>query len=45
MNYARRRYDTEHIAQRQKGSIGAPYNMYRLYAYDIEVDLREPRSR
>lgn len=42
MNYARRRYDTEHIAQRQKGSIGAPYNMYRLYAYDIEVDLREP---
>lgn len=41
MNYARR-YDTEHIAQRQKGSIGAPYNMYRLYAYDIEVDLREP---
>lgn len=41
-SFARRRYDTEHIAQRQKGSIGAPYNMFRLYAYDIETDLREP---
>lgn len=39
---ARRVYDTEHIAQRQKGSIGAPYNMFRLYAYDINVDLRDP---
>lgn len=39
---ARRRYDTEHIAQRQKGSVGAPYNMFRLYPYDINVDLRDP---
>lgn len=39
---ARRYYDTEHIAQRQKGCIGAPYNMFRLYAYDINKDLREP---
>ena len=38
----RRLYDTEHIAQRQKGSIGAPYNMFRLYGYDIDIDLREP---
>lgn len=38
----RRVYDTERIAQRQKGAIGAPYNMFRLYGYDIEVDLREP---
>ena len=39
---ARRIYDTECIAQRQKGCIGAPYNMFRLYGYDIDVDLREP---
>ena len=38
----RRVYDTERIAQRQKGSIGAPYNMFRLYGYDINVDMREP---
>ena len=39
---ARRKYDTEHIAQRQKGCIGPPYNMFHLYPYDINVDLREP---
>lgn len=39
---ARRVYDTECIARRQKGCIGAPYNMFRLYGYDIDVDLREP---
>ncbi len=39
---ARRRYDTERIAARQKGSIGAPYTMFNLYPYDIDVDLREP---
>lgn len=39
---ARRVYDTERIAQRQKGSIGAPYNMFRLYGYDINVDMRDP---
>jgi hydroxyacylglutathione hydrolase len=39
---ARRRFDMERIAQRQKGSIGAPYNMFRLYGYDIDVDLRDP---
>lgn len=38
----RRRSDVEHIAQRQKGSIGAPYSMFNLYPYDIDVDLREP---
>lgn len=38
----RRIYDTQRIAQRQKGSIGAPYNMFRLYGYDIEEDLYEP---
>lgn len=41
-NLARRVYDTECIAQRQKGCIGAPYNMFRLYGYDIDVDLRDP---
>lgn len=39
---ARRRHDAECIAQRQKGSIGAPYNLFRLYPYDIDIDLREP---
>lgn len=39
---ARRVDDTRRIAQRQKGSIGAPYNMFRLYPYDINVDLRDP---
>ena len=38
----RRIWDTEHIAQRNKGSLGAPYNMFKLYGYDIDVDLREP---
>lgn len=38
----RRRFDTLRIAQRQKGCIGAPYNMFRLYPFDINVDLREP---
>lgn len=41
----RRRYDTERIAQRQKGSIGAPYNMFNLYAFDIDVDLRDPSDQ
>lgn len=39
---ARRVYDTRCIAQRQKGAIGAPYNMFRLYGFDIDVDLRDP---
>ncbi len=38
----RRRRDARCIAQRQKGSIGAPYNLFNLYPYDIDVDLREP---
>lgn len=41
----RRRSDAVHIAQRQKGSIGAPYNMFNLYPYDIDVDLRDPSDR
>ncbi len=39
---ARRRFDTERIAARQKGCIGAPYTMFNLYPYDINVDLRDP---
>lgn len=38
----RRRWDTERIARRQKGCIGAPYTMFNLYPYDINVDIREP---
>ncbi len=41
----RRRYDTERIAQRQKGSIGAPYNLFNLYPYDIDTDLRDPSDQ
>lgn len=39
---ARRKWDTEHVAGRNKGSMGAPYNMFRLYGYDINEDLRDP---
>lgn len=39
---ARRKWDTERIAARQKGCIGAPYTMFNLYPYDINVDLRDP---
>lgn len=42
MSLERRRWDTEKIAARQKGCIGAPYTMFHLYPYDINVDLREP---
>ena len=38
----RRRFDTERIARRQKSCIGAPYTMFNLYPYDINVDLRDP---
>lgn len=38
----RRRFDTERIAARQKGCLGAPYTMFNLYPYDLDVDLREP---
>lgn len=38
----RRRQDTMRIAARQKGCIGAPYTMFNLYPFDINVDLREP---
>lgn len=38
----RRRFDTERIAARQKGCIGAPFTMFHLYPYDINVDLRDP---
>ena len=37
-----RRGDVEHIAHRQKDCIGAPYTMFHLYPFDIDVDLREP---
>ena len=36
------RFDTERIAARQKGCIGAPFTMFHLYPYDINVDLRDP---
>ena len=38
----RRRWDCERIAARPKGCIGAPYTMFNLYGYDINVDVREP---
>ena len=38
----RRKFDTERIAARQKGSIGVPYTLFRLYPFDINVDLRDP---
>lgn len=38
----RRRVDTQRIARRQKSCIGAPYTMFNLYPYDIDVDLRDP---
>ena len=37
-----RKSDAVHIAHRQKDCIGAPYTMFHLYPYDINVDLREP---
>ena len=41
---SRRRDSTARVAQRQKGSLGAPYNIFRLYPYDLYTDLREPES-
>lgn len=38
----RRIYDTERITARQKGSIGAPYNLFNLYGFDLSIDLRDP---
>lgn len=38
---ARRRYDTQRIAKRQKSSIGGLFTMFHLYPYDINVDLRD----
>lgn len=37
----RRKFDTERIARRQKGCIGAPYTMFNLYPYDIDTDLTD----
>lgn len=42
MSLDRRRWDARMIARRQKGCIGAPYNMFSLYPYHINEDLREP---
>lgn len=39
-----RRGDVAHIARRQKDCIGAPYTMFHLYPFDINVDLREPEE-
>ncbi len=40
----RRRWDTERIACRQKGCLGAPYTMFNLYPFDINEDLRDPHD-
>ena len=37
----RRKFDVERIAKRQKGCIGAPYTMFNLYPYDIDMDLTD----
>ena len=37
-----RRNDIRHIARRQKGCVGAPYTMFRLYPFDIDEDIRDP---
>ena len=37
----KRRFDTELIARRQKGAIGAPFTMFNLYPYDIDTDIRD----
>ncbi len=39
-----RRGDMRQIARRQKGSIGAPYNLFHLYPFDLNTDLREPEE-
>ena len=44
MDIEHRRNDIRQIARRQKGSIGAPYNLFHLYPYDIETDVREPEE-
>ncbi len=40
----RRRADVARVAQRQKGALGAPYTMFRLYPFDLYTDLREPEG-
>ncbi len=37
----RRKWDTIRIAHRQKDCIGAPYTMFNLYPFDIDVDIRD----
>ena len=41
---ARRKFDAERIARRQKSSVGGYFTMFNLYPYDINVDLREPEA-
>lgn len=41
---ARRKFDTERIARRQKSSIGGYFTQFHLYPYDINVDIREPEA-
>ena len=41
---ARRKFDTERIARRQKSCIGGYFTMFNLYPYDLNVDLREPET-
>ena len=33
----RRRFDVSRVAQRQKGAIGSPYNMFRLATWHIAI--------
>ena len=35
----KRRFDIQRIAKRQKGSIGAPFNMFNLSPFDLDTDL------
>ena len=42
---ARRKYDIERIAARNKGAIGAPFTMFNLYPFDLNEDVREDADR
>ena len=44
-NVDKRRLDTTLIAERQKGSLGAPYTLFSLYPFDLETDIIDPKDR
>ena len=41
---ARRRFDVERIARRQKSSIGGFYTLFPLYPFDLNEDLRDAEA-